>query len=73
MLDILLSRGSCYDQFQNLNKLLLSLKLSIQLEKLGFKTHGGDIKIKYFDNMAKIYVTSSKIKGRVSDNQKQFQ
>ena len=30
------------------------------------------MKIKYFDNMAKLYATSYKIKGKVSNDQKPF-
>ena len=64
MLDILLSSGSFDKEFQNLI-FLLSPTLSKHLLQLVLKNYGDDKKIKYFDNMAKIYGTSSKSKGKL--------
>ena len=51
---------------------LFSLKLSGHLKQLGLKNYSDGMKIKFFDNRAKIYVTSSKIKGNFSNYQRQF-
>ena len=60
MLEILLSSGSFDEQCQNLKMFLLSPTLSDNLEQLGFKKYTDDTKIICFDNMANIYLTSSK-------------
>ena len=49
---------------------ILYLKQSEHLEQPRFKKYGDDMKIKCFDNTAKHYATSSKSKGKVSNNQK---
>ena len=73
MLDILLSSESFDIKFQNLKMFLLSPTLSDNLEQLGFKKYTDDTKIICFDNMAKIYAASSKSKGRLPNDQKQFE
>ena len=55
------------------NFFLLFPTLSGYLEQLGFKNYGNGKKIKCFDNMAKMYTKSYKIKGKFSKNQKQVQ
>ena len=52
---------------------LLSPTLSDSLEQMGLKKYSDDMKIIFFDNMAKIYATSSKSKGRVPNDKKQFE
>ena len=41
-----------------------------EFRKLGFKKYGDDMKMIFFDNMAKMYVTYSKIKGKISNDRK---
>ena len=72
MLGILLSSGSFDDQCQNLKMFLLSPKLYRHLEQLEFKKYSDDIKTKCFYNMENIYVHSSKIKIKVSNDQKKI-
>ena len=73
MLEIFLSSGSFDEKYQNLKMFLLSPTLSENLEQLGFKKYSDDMKIICFDNMEKKIATSSKSKGRVSNDQKQFE
>ena len=53
--------------------LLLSSKIFRYLEQLGFQKYRDDMKIKCFYNMAKKFVTFSKSKGKVSNDQNKFQ
>ena len=46
MLDVLLSSGSFGEKRHNLNMFLLSTTLSYNLEQLGIKNYGDDMKIK---------------------------
>ena len=70
MLDILLSSESFYKEYQNLKMFIVSPKLSEHLEQMVLKKYSDDMKIKYFENVSKHYATSSKSKGKVSNDQK---
>ena len=48
----------------------ISLQSSINVQRLIIKKYGDDMRMNFFDNMAKMYVTYSKIKGKISNDQK---
>ena len=68
LLRIILSSGSFDDQFRDLNMFFVSEKLLRHLEQPGFEKYGNDMKSKCFDNMANMNVTSSKSKGKFSND-----
>ena len=65
-MDIISSRVSFDDQCHNLNMFLLYPKLSMHLDKPGFKKYGDDKKIEYFKNSEKCMLLLPKVKANFS-------
>ena len=70
LLEIWLPSGSFDYQCRNLNMFLLSPKPSRNIKQLGSKKYGDDTIIMFFDNMEKMYLTSSKNEGKFSKDKK---